>query len=93
MKILAAYDIVEDKIRNRVVKYLLKHGFVRVQNSVFLGNHSPKHQKIIEKAAEYIDQECDKFYFFIICQEDYENSIYISRNKNHKLLDETLLFF
>lgn len=93
MKILAAYDIVNDRIRVRVVNYLIKHGFVRVQNSVFLGNYTKKHEKILEKAAQFIDEESDKFYFFIICEEDYNDSIYITKNRNRNLLDETLICF
>lgn len=34
---IVSYDIDDDKVRNRVSKYLLQRGFMRIQFSVFVG--------------------------------------------------------
>ena len=36
--ILVMYDIEDNRVRNQVVKYLLKKGCSRIQKSIFLGN-------------------------------------------------------
>ena len=49
MNYLLSYDISNDKSRKRVSDYLIEKGFLRIQNSVFLGEiHITKIDDILE---------------------------------------------
>ena len=49
MNYLLSYDISNDKVRRKVFEYLLEKGFLRIQNSVFLGEiHITKIDDILE---------------------------------------------
>ena len=36
MKIIIAYDIIDNKIRNNIIEILLEMGLIRIQNPYFL---------------------------------------------------------
>ena len=54
MNYLLSYDISNDKSRKRVSDYLLEKGFLRIQNSVFLGEiHITKIDNILNIEVFY----------------------------------------
>ena len=58
MNYLLSYDISNDKSRKRVSDYLLEKGFLRVQNSVFLGEiHITKIDDILENICLLVDKK------------------------------------
>lgn len=48
------YDISDNKVRNLVVKYLIKKGCVRIQKSIFLANLSPATFSNIHSSTVFI---------------------------------------
>lgn len=68
MKYVIAFDIVDDRVRYRVVKTLLQYGY-RVQKSVFEGYLS--HEDVAECKAKLlaeIDQGEDSVRFYPLCK-------------------------
>ncbi|WYD45996.1 CRISPR-associated endonuclease Cas2 [Fusobacterium nucleatum] len=58
MNYLLSYDISNDKSRKRVSDYLLEKGFLRIQNSVFLGEiHITKIDDILENICLLVDKK------------------------------------
>ena len=42
MKVIIAYDIIENGVRNRIIEVLLEEGMTRIQKSVFFGEINEK---------------------------------------------------
>lgn len=42
MKVIIAYDIIENGVRNRIIEVLLEEGMMRIQKSVFFGEINEK---------------------------------------------------
>jgi CRISPR-associated protein Cas2 len=73
MLVWAVYDISETKIRNKIIKICQKHGLIRVQKSVFLGNINETQLKsAVSQTESLIDKETDSVYIFPFCQEDFK---------------------
>jgi len=68
------YDIVKDKIRNKVSKCCEQAGIYRVQYSVFLGEMSrTKCKELTCKIEDLINPEIDRVYIFPMCNEDFKS--------------------
>ena len=68
MFVLISYDIVDNKIRTKVLKYLKDYGS-RVQKSVFECTIDPKMLSEIERTLEnMIDKKRDKVRFYGLCE-------------------------
>jgi CRISPR-associated protein Cas2 len=67
MKYVIAFDIVDDRIRSRVVKILSEYAY-RVQKSVFEGLISREaSEEMQEKLARVIDQKSDSVRIYPLC--------------------------
>ncbi|MGL5983026.1 MAG: CRISPR-associated endonuclease Cas2 [Cetobacterium sp.] len=87
------YDITDNSIRNRVIKYLHGTGFLRVQKSVFLGNFSENSIKELEKnLSEIINIVKDSIYIFPLCEREYHDCVFMDKRKRHNILDKNVAF-
>ena len=95
MKFLITYDIINTRIRNRLIDKLFDFGFQRIQNSIFLGDISSKKiDKFIKNIEEIIELEKDSVYLFSICEEDFKNGIFLGKFiENKKYIDSEVIFF
>ena len=81
MKVIIAYDIIENKVRNRVIEILLEEGLMRIQKSVFFGEVNDKKIKRLVKNIEgVINKEIDSMYFFKLCEKDFSKINYFGKN-------------
>ena len=65
MKVIIAYDIIENGVRNRIIEVLLEEGMMRIQKSVFFGEiNEKKIKKLVKRVEGIIDKEIDSLYFF-----------------------------
>lgn len=71
MKCLLIYDIVSDKIRNKVADICLDYGLERIQYSAFLGelNHN-RQQEILQKIKRKMGKNEGNIQLFPICDKD-----------------------
>lgn len=80
-----AYDIREDKVRNRLIKKIQELGFVRIQKSLFLGDIQVKTLLSLEVfIGDLLSFNEDSIYLFPQCLEDFHNTIFISKLENQK---------
>jgi|GEM_PF-268122 len=56
MMVLVMYDITDDDLRNRISKYFLERGLVRIQKSVFLGPSDKKLFNTMDQAMREISE-------------------------------------
>ncbi|GHT62510.1 hypothetical protein AGMMS50239_16040 [Bacteroidia bacterium] len=76
-----AYDIEDDKTRNKVAKLLEKYG-ARVNYSVFECMFtSVQLQKTKESIAKLVDRRTDSVVFYPICVDCYSKTVYMPENK------------
>ena len=86
------YDIVEDKLRNRIAKECKKYGLERVQKSVFLGRlEKNRFDEIAEICRDIIDESQDSVYLFPFCQEDFRAIKVLGQGFDKKLVNDELL--
>ena len=91
MNYLLSYDISNDKSRKRVSDYLIEKGFLRIQNSVFLGEiHITKIDDILENICLIVDE--DSIFCVPINKEDYENIFNFGKNKDYNLYKDEVLY-
>ncbi|MGF6907599.1 CRISPR-associated endonuclease Cas2 [Fusobacterium sp. PH5-44] len=94
MKMIVTYDIITNKIRNRIIHLLHDNNFRRMQFSLFVGDISEKKYKIlVEKAEKIIDNKNDSLYFFSICEEDFANCECLGKKLNINFMNDKLNFF
>lgn len=68
--IVVAYDVKDDKRRNRVLKTLRNYG-QHIQYSVFECDLDDKHYlKLRQKLLKIIDLEEDSIRFYFLCEKD-----------------------
>ncbi|MCD8478960.1 MAG: CRISPR-associated endonuclease Cas2 [Candidatus Cloacimonetes bacterium] len=85
------YDIVQDRIRNKVVKCCEKSGIYRVQYSVWLGELNRTQCKELRTIIEdLINQEQDKVYIFPMCREDFNSCILLGQAFDKALITDEL---
>lgn len=81
MRVIVAYDIIKNKIRNRIIDILLENGLIRIQKSVFLGEIKKKKlKKVVKRVENIIDYNEDSIYFFKICEKDFNKIAYFGKN-------------
>ena len=68
MYVMVSYDIVDDKIRNKVMKFLKDYG-TRVQYSVFECDiNEEQFNKMKKGVEEFIDKKRDRVRYYPICK-------------------------
>jgi CRISPR-associated protein Cas2 len=73
MLVWVVYDIVENKVRNKVAKLCKEYGLYRVQKSAFLGNLNRNEiDELGLRCKELIDPEKDSLYLFPMCEDDFK---------------------
>ena len=84
MNYLLSYDISNDKSRKRVSDYLIEKGFLRIQNSVFLGE--------IHIICLLVNKDEDSIFCVPINKEDYENIFNFGKNEDYNLYKDEVLY-
>ena len=93
MNYLLSYDISNDKSRKRVSDYLIEKGFLRIQNSVFLGEiHVTKIDDILENICLLANKDEDSIFCVPINKEDYENIFNFGKNEDNNLYKDEVLY-
>ena len=93
MNYLLSYDISNDKSRKRVSDYLIEKGFLRIQNSVFLGEiHITKIDDILENICLLVDKKEDSIFCIPINKEDYKNIFNFGKNEDYNLYKDEVLY-
>ena len=93
-KVLAwiMYDIVSNKIRNRVAKKCKQYGMTRVQKSIFLGKMDMnRFDELAEICIDEIDEDTDSVYLFPFCQEDFRRINVLGQGFDKKLVNDEIL--
>ena len=95
MLVWVIYDIVDNKIRNKVAKACKGAGIYRVQKSVFLGDlNLNRIDELGVKMKDLIDEEDDSVYIFPMCKDDFDKVKLIGWHFDKKLVsDEVKQFF
>ena len=85
------YDIVKDKIRNKVAKITLGKGLYRVQKSVFLGTIERNQlDEMKMQISDLIDKETDSVYIFPLCSEDFKKVILLGQAFDKKMVTDEI---
>lgn len=85
------YDIVKDKIRNKVAKITLGKGLYRVQKSVFLGTIERNQlDELKMQVFDLIDEEKDSVYIFPLCSDDFKKVILLGQAFDKKLVTDEI---
>lgn len=93
MNYLVSYDIGENKVRKNISDYLIEKGFLRIQNSVFLGEiSSSKIYDILENICSIVNEKEDSIFCVPINNEDYMNIFNYGKNKNYDLYKNEVLY-
>lgn len=83
------YDIVEDKVRNKIAKITLGKGLYRVQKSVFLGTIERNQlDELKMQVSDLIDKEKDSVYIFPLCSDDFKKVILLGQAFDKKLVTD-----
>lgn len=86
------YDIVDDKVRNKVSKECKRYGLERVQKSAFLGKlQTNRFDELSEKCRSLIDEKVDSLYLFPFCQEDFNRVKVLGQGFDRALVNDELL--
>lgn len=89
------YDIVEDKVRNKVAKVCLDKGLYRVQKSVFLGTLNANQRDSLTLECEMlINSDVDSVYIFPMDDASFKRVKLLGQAFDRKLVkDEVLSLF
>ncbi len=94
MKIIITYDIIDTRIRNKIIDILNDFGFERVQFSVFLGDlNKKKFKKIVTLLEDCMNKTEDSIYFFYLCEKDFNKSDFLGKSINKKYINNEVIFF
>lgn len=86
------YDIKDNKIRNKLIKFLRNLGFLRIQKSVFLGDISKNIFDILEdNISKIINIHFDSIYIFSISENEYKKCIFMDKRKIQLILEANAL--
>ena len=92
MKTFIMYDIKDNKIRNKLIKFLRNLGFLRIQKSVFLGDISNNIFNILEyNISKIINIHFDSIYIFSISENEYKKCIFMDKRKIQFILEANAL--
>lgn len=80
MNILIFYDIIDDRIRKKLVNILIDFSFIRIQRSVFLGivENDRLFKDMCSMILNFINIEQDLVFFFPLCEKDIKKLTLIS---------------
>jgi CRISPR-associated protein Cas2 len=67
--IFIAYDIKDDRVRQKVSRMLLYYGLIRVQYSLFRGYVSSHDRAVLEEGIRALVHEEDKVHIIEVCEE------------------------
>ncbi|MCB5278688.1 MAG: CRISPR-associated endonuclease Cas2 [Candidatus Cloacimonetes bacterium] len=85
------YDIVKDRVRNKVVKCCEKAGIYRVQYSVWLGEMNKTAIKELWSTIEdLIDSDQDRVYIFPMCRDDFNSCILLGQAFDRDLITDEI---
>jgi CRISPR-associated protein Cas2 len=85
---VVAYDVEDDKKRNKIAKFLEKYG-ARVNYSVFECMFTPVQlEKAKDNIAKQIDRKTDSVVFYRICVNCYTKTVYMpDKQKIHATVE------
>lgn len=80
MNILIFYDIIDNKVRKKLVNLLIDFSFIRIQRSVFLGivENQRFYEDMCSVILNFINIEQDLVFFFPLCEKDMKKLTLIS---------------
>lgn len=85
---LIAYDMADDKRRNRIVKLLLNYAY-RVQYSVFEFSATDLiYKKIMNNINQIIDTKEDSILIYELCENDWDKRINLGVKKGEENIHE-----
>ncbi len=74
MNYFIAYDIVDDKRRRKLHKFLKQYG-LNIQKSIFQCVVSSEiREKLVDRMRKYMDERVDKLYVYPVCDKCLENA-------------------
>jgi len=77
--VLAAYDIVENSIRNKLIDVLFYYGMERIQYSVFIGHINETHfDRMVDQIYDEFEQEDAKILIIELCKGCFKKAISIN---------------
>lgn len=83
------YDIVSNKVRNKVAKFCRQEGLYRVQKSVFLGALNRTQLKALAcRIEDIINPDSDSVYIFQMCEDDFKKVILQGQAFDKKLVTD-----
>lgn len=78
MRIVVAYDISDNDIRQRVAQWLLSQGFTRVQRSVYVGRGGLARARDVERfVSKLVDRSRDVVHIFVVQDVEWEKRIVV----------------
>jgi CRISPR-associated protein Cas2 len=82
MKSIVIYDIVEDKVRNKIADVCKDYGLERIQYSAFFGELSHNHrQMLFKKIKRLIGDKDGNIQIYPVCEKDLAlKQVYIIKN-------------
>jgi len=85
---LIAYDISDNKRRNRIVKLLMNYAY-RVQYSVFEFSATELiYRRIMDSVNQIIDSEEDSILIYELCESDWAKRIFLGVKKGEENIYE-----
>ena len=86
------YDIVEDKIRNRIVKICKNAGLYRVQYSVFLGDIEENEiDEIKLRIEDLVNLKTDSVYVFPMTKSNFNKAGLIGQAFDRRLVTDEII--
>jgi len=82
MKILIAYDISDDRTRQRIAEWLLARGFTRIQRSLYIGRGGIALARDVERfIKKFVDISRDVVHIVLVQDLEWEKRIVIGREE------------
>ena len=91
MLVWVIYDIIENRVRNKVAKACLGAGIYRVQKSVFLGELDTNQiDQLCLKIKSFINKHKDSVYIFPLCDRDFKKVKLLGQAFDKKLVTDEI---
>jgi len=85
------YDIVSDKIRNKIITASKKAGLYRVQKSVFLGSMNKNDLDELSLVVDsLINKKKDSVYIFPMCDADFKKVVLKGQAFDKKMVTDEI---
>ncbi len=92
MLLWVVYDIVKNKIRNKIAKTCKCYGLYRVQKSVFLGDlNRNETDELSLKCQDIMDEDKDSIYIFPMCDEDFKKVKLLGQAFDKNLVSDEII--